>query len=328
MMKTILFACAILASSIALVASLGAFAGTACHQDPAPSAAERRGGTGPIVPMCTDAGTVLTCNGSSSPWGWQSTAPGVQYGAYSTRPTAGTAGRLFVPSDGPIPYVDTGSTWLPFINGVAPGIGEVAPSNVSPFIHYYGTGSGFGNDATQTAQGGALALATTTAPSGFVYNFQLFDQTYTPGASITVWFDAWMWTYSRVGLYLANGMPTATSDGGTNAMQMITFGFVNNTELENADFIWSGTAWSTGSFSPGTVTSALRVPGPVGLRIVESAGPDYTFEYSLDNVHWNIVNGPFSVAAYIGAPGHCGFFIDAESNGAQPAAKLLAWANQ
>lgn len=41
-----------------------------------------------------------------------STPPGLTYGAGASRPSAGTAGRIYVPSDGAITSIDTGSAWV------------------------------------------------------------------------------------------------------------------------------------------------------------------------------------------------------------------------
>jgi hypothetical protein len=127
-----------------------------------------------------------------------------------------------------------------------------------------------------------------------------------------------VWPSSRAGIYISNGTPASS-------MQLITLNLANFDLMENNSFIWNGSSWSTASFSPGTQTGALRTPSPVGFRIVESAGPLYSFQVSLDGITWNTLTGPFSVAPYVGAPSHCGFFIDANGNSNQPAAKLLAW---
>jgi hypothetical protein len=218
--------------------------------------------------------------------------------------------------------MDNGAAWLPLVPGVVPStLAEVAPGNVNPFTHLFATGSGVGNNATVTVQGGVLSIATTTPPSGNGFNLQLFDQAYTPGKTITAWFDSWVWQGSRVGIYISNGNLSSST-------QLVTLNLANYNLMENNSFLWNGTTWATTSFSPGTQTGALRTPGPIGLRIVESAGPDYSFQVSFDGITWNTLTGPFSVAAYIGAPSHCGFFIDANGAANDPCAKLLSWSNQ
>ncbi len=76
------------------------------------------------------------------------------YAAYASRPAAGTAGRVFVPSDGLTTFVDSGSAWRPIINGSVVG---TQPPAAASFTLVQSTG--LTNVATLTDQTGALKLA-------------------------------------------------------------------------------------------------------------------------------------------------------------------------
>ncbi len=72
------------------------------------------------------------------------------YGAYAARPAPGTVGKIFIASDGIVPFVDDGTNWRPFIRGV-PG-GEVAPGNsIAAF-----TQVGYAAPDAVNVQGGCL----------------------------------------------------------------------------------------------------------------------------------------------------------------------------
>ena len=55
-------------------------------------------------------GAIITPDGGGAGGG-----AGVTVGAYATRPAAGTSGRLFYPTDGPIAFADDGSAWRPIL---------------------------------------------------------------------------------------------------------------------------------------------------------------------------------------------------------------------
>ncbi len=58
------------------------------------------------------SGSLLVSNGST----WLSSqSSGIAYAAYASRPAAGVAGRVFLPTDGPIHFIDTGLDWKPLI---------------------------------------------------------------------------------------------------------------------------------------------------------------------------------------------------------------------
>jgi hypothetical protein len=235
---------------------------------------EAIGGT--PLPAPGTAGNVLTSTGTV----WASQTPsggGATYGPYSSRPSPGTSGRLYIPSDGPETFVDTGSAWLPLVPGAGTPGSEVAPGNTSPFTLQYDTGHQL---SVALTQGGCVAL-NCIGNGANNYYFQALEETITapttttssgftlPQASIAVasvsgftpFFSTVFLTNSTTLLPIA-GTLKVTSSNGT---QYITYtGISGNT--------FTGCVGGTGTVSNGaTVTGQVGPSAWMNLSIWGSA---------------------------------------------------------
>jgi hypothetical protein len=79
-----------------------------------------------------DSGSGVATISSPTPVVNAGGAPSIQEAALASRPTAGTAGRLFLATDTNILYRDTGSAWVPLTAGVIRTMSFVAPSFDTP----------------------------------------------------------------------------------------------------------------------------------------------------------------------------------------------------
>jgi hypothetical protein len=73
------------------------------------------------IPPGGDEGDVLTKqSGDDHDAGWAPAAGGILTGPFSSRPAAGSLGRIFIPTDLPVAhpdfYFDSGSIWIAYIN--------------------------------------------------------------------------------------------------------------------------------------------------------------------------------------------------------------------
>lgn len=87
---------------------------------------------------------------------------GTVYGTYAARPAAGTAGRIFIPSDGPVQFVDDGAEWRPLINQ---GVRGKEPPAASTWTKVLASGIGTTSLADQT---GGVALTYTNNSNAVV----------------------------------------------------------------------------------------------------------------------------------------------------------------
>lgn len=80
-------------------------------------------------------GQVLTWNNGTTQWEPQTPSGGsgpLAPGLYSARPAAGTAGRRYTTTDGPVEYVDDGAVWHPMIEGrMGTQVKPVLPANTN-----------------------------------------------------------------------------------------------------------------------------------------------------------------------------------------------------
>lgn len=99
---------------------------------------------------------------------------GTSIGPYSTRPAPGNAGAIFVPTDGPISFIDDGTEWRPMIPGGR--IGKQPPP-IANWTLYQPA-----NNATFIEQAGTLFLSAPSAGNSQAYN----GIAYVPKGSATV----------------------------------------------------------------------------------------------------------------------------------------------
>jgi hypothetical protein len=95
-------------------------------------------------------GQVLMQGSSSTPT-WSTISQGtIQLGAYASRPVAGTAGRVYMPTDGGIQFVDNGAAWQPILDGT---LGTQPPATGTFTQSHFTTGT------TAADSNGAVRLA-------------------------------------------------------------------------------------------------------------------------------------------------------------------------
>jgi hypothetical protein len=233
------------------------------------------------------------------------TGTGNTYGAYASRPSAGTAGAVYITSDGPVSFVDTGSTWLPLVRG-GPQVGEVCPGGVSPFSLV----NGGTNRSTATVTGGCYSMAVTANAS--TQNLQGFEQALTSGQSVTAFFSMAALTVCTVGIYVR--------DSSSGKLQIFAIDILSG--ATPALVVNNYTNLST--FSAVQVTSVGCNPsGITGLRIRNDGAGTYHFEYTVDGHVW-VQFGSATTTSFVPSGGNKAGFVLAPFSGAGTAT-LLAW---
>lgn len=196
------------------------------------------------------------------------------YGAYSTRPTAGTSGRRFMPTDGPVQFLDTGSTWVPEINGArgtqVPAASTFTKIGTSP-------GSGIADSA-----GTLLLTPSTTAGVGECWYYTTSLSGGTPTFQLDVAFSN-TWGYSGVGgqeaLFAICVHDTAS--GKINRYGI----YCQNTDLTLQVQRFTNVTTSDAVAYSSTATAWLSAGGFIWLRIVQDA--TYTsYSFSNDGVNY------------------------------------------
>ena len=143
---------------------------------------------------------------------------------FANRPSAGTSGRIFLPSDGAVQFVDDGSEWKPYING---RLGKQPPL-VSGFTQILGNGKA----TTFTDQAGTI-LATWSNTSGGEDLRILKKSAPTPGA-----------TGYRLTIHARPLLPIDNSSGSW----LFGLGFRQSSDGSVETFQWAGSPNSANRF--------------------------------------------------------------------------------
>jgi hypothetical protein len=248
---------------------------------------------------------VLTLVSGAPAWAAASGGGGgstVGVGVASSRPSAGTAGNIYYPTDGIEPSIDNGTAWVPLARPGMPW-----PPLLSTFTQINGSnltladipGGGISILPTGTSgKGGAIGVAPTSnydhrccasigfLPAGSIFgmcvadsvgnNFECF-QCYWPAAGPPV-------------LQLNRNNPWET---------------------------WGGTTFSSGN------TFQVLVGSSLFLRIQESSGTRY-FSYSIDGLTWITAGSETVSGAFVTTPTLIAFFVD-NGNTSGGVVNLLGW---
>lgn len=231
------------------------------------------------------------------------------YGTYANRPTAGQAGRVYTPSDGPVSYIDNGTTWLPMIPGVGTPGSEVAPSNTNPFT-FISAGSGVG--ASLSTNGGTVSM-TMTSNAASSQAVQLADVNRSGNTGPQGWFRTRGAQVSSRGIYVRD-----SSSG-----KLLMFGFDVNSGINTAQELVVLEYNSQTSFNVAVFADLPHYTAePVGLRL-RNDGTNYYAEICINGTTWYTVYQQ-AVAAWVPSAGNkCGFYASPYSASCE--LTCLAW---
>lgn len=190
------------------------------------------------------SGNVLTSNGTT--WVSQAAAGGssIGYGLYASRPAAGTAGKMYIPSDGWVPFVDDGANWRPYLNGrvgmqppaaagwtIVNAAGGTLADDHGTLLY---TAPSLNNNTSSNAATACRSLPATpfTLTVGFKYN----------GAPLNV-----------------TGVGLAYRDSGTG--RLINFSFVYNSAPQfQIQYLNNPTSWASNVLIESWPSFAMNVP--------------------------------------------------------------------
>jgi hypothetical protein len=201
-----------------------------------------------------------------------SSSPTIISGTQTTRPTAGTEGRLYLPTDGYYPAFDNGSVWVPQPQ-MGPSIVVMNPPDANTFIGY-----NVSTETTLVDDGDGLLLTQSgrNSSSDYLSGYLVALPTSgTPPYTLTVGIDvqtlfgqAAVATNAFIGICLTDGTNPATAKGYNFRLQYSSSGSFANL----GGIIWAygkinGSA-SGGTYSTAlTVNPPLRVPGICFMRL-------------------------------------------------------------
>jgi hypothetical protein len=206
------------------------------------------------------------------------------YDAFANLPAAGTAGKLFVPSDGGRILVDSGSVWRPLIDGI--------PAYRPPSASSFTVRSHGGIATTLTDDHGALKfifsnsgaaaeevrIASKAAPGSTPYRIEVHLRL----------------LYATRGTFLA-GVGFRASSSGSVELFCVEAKLVSSPKLIFARH--RSTASSTGTnptytfnAEASTVTWGVGVPHGVWLAITRDASGNRGFEWSPDGLNWTVIS--------------------------------------
>jgi hypothetical protein len=224
-------------------------------------------GTSWVVLAPGTSGNLLKTNGASANPSWASVSGGATYAAYGSRPAAGTAGRLYYPSDGFVPYIDDGAAWRPLVDGA---IGkEPAPGNSLAAYTVAGVLSvtnvvGGSISISQPSDGGSNLVRGYTIPK-------------TAGKKLIVGLTVDGTTPSVQGASSGGNMSVGITVGdtadGTGKLYLLGLGYNgirNDAYISfNLDFFTNKTTYSSSPFS----LDLLPRPGRIWLELCEGSTP-------------------------------------------------------
>lgn len=155
-----------------------------------------------ISATAPSTGQVLTAT-SSTAANWQTPSGGggnITLGTYASRPSPGTAGALYYPTDGAINFIDNGTAWLPIIDGTL----GVQPPAAASF-----TQGGFQTGTTGVDSHGAVVLTNGSTGGNIIQSMGISITPSTP-YTLTVALRSFMWTIANtenanIGIGISNG---------------------------------------------------------------------------------------------------------------------------
>lgn len=214
-------------------------------------------------------------------------------GAYSARPAAGTAGNLYIATDGASQWVDDGTNWRPILNGV---VGTQPAAAASWTQLHFSSGGGL---ATLTDAAGALILK-----SGL--NTGVFGQAISIAPGQTA-------PYTVI-VHLTPHYPFQTS-------QTVGFGFGDSSAGTWQAWTWQNNGyayynWSNvGGASSSVVTSYLAQGGQIIPQWwkLQDDGTNRMWFASHDGLIWQKA-GTVARTNYLSTPDRIVFYVDAQSS--------------
>lgn len=244
-------------------------------------------------------------SGGSSSGGGGSGSVDILSGTFAARPSAGTAGRLYLPTDGISEARDSGSAWKPW----GP-LWPLTPIIDADFAWVNQAG------ATTTSTKDALILRQTTLPGVVSLNARVKTAPATPYTitacviPLLVGIAGKTWEYGLVFRQSSDGKLATVSTGSNNLLVdpvITTRDYTNPTAISA----------TTGQFG-------WQPTGPVWLRIQDD-GANRISSFSPDGLTWNVI---LTVARtnFLTA-NQVGFFLMTTSGtpGTEPVGTFLSW---
>lgn len=246
-------------------------------------------------------GQVLTVDPTTHELVWATPSGGggggsISSGVYASRPAAGTAGALYLPTDTTYLYKDNGSAWQAW--------GPLYPLTPPVAAQF-----AWANQGTATlTDDGALNLSTGAAASGYNIRMQVKSAPATP-YTITAACIVGM----TGGVDAFGGICWRDSVGGGIVGLYTTYNGLNLSK-------WSNPTTPVASYASFDARATFR--GLVWLRLTDD-GTNRVASYSGDGVNWLQM---YSVARtdFI-TPNQVGFLVSCGSASSQVALRLMSW---
>lgn len=198
------------------------------------------------------------------------TAGGAGYGAGSSRPAAGHAGALYIPSDGIMPAIDTGSAWV----GINPG---GAPFTIPPVISSWTSVTGSPLVTTDIPAGGITFLT----PKSVVTTICGLTRTLANGSS----YDVRCAISLLIGISAFEQFGMMVSDG----TKIETLGLLFHTVPSGAWQITDYNNTTTSAGSGGTSAISFNTKSSVFWMRVTNDGTHRNYYLGIDGVNWSLI---------------------------------------
>jgi len=214
-------------------------------------------------------------------------------GTYANLPTAGVAGRLYLPTDSNIIFRDNGTTW----NGFGPIVSMTPPPAISSWTNFNMTQNFTQSSAPSvTTVGSALLLS---APSsGSNQDIQGLEQTITAPKTVTACFTPRLSysNYSTAGIFFR--------DSASTKITFFVLGYSGGTIGFDVGH-YTGPS-DTGHTDQGNGNAgAPQIQIPIWFKMIDD-GTNITYLYSYDGISY-ITQYTETRAAFIGTPNRVGF---------------------
>jgi hypothetical protein len=214
--------------------------------------------------------------------------PSVQSGLDASRPTAGTAGRVYISTDANKIYRDNGTTWVV--------IGTTNAGDLSAGTLPTGRLPAFAGDVTSSAGSNTMTIANNAVTSAKIADGAIVDADISASANIA---DTKLATISTAGKVSGNAITSGTIGGSTainTSGAIVTSGlFRNSTTFANTgtSINWSNGNLQTTTASCGSFTfSNMEDGGTYTLIVQGSTSATCTFTQSGLTFRFVPANGP------------------------------------
>lgn len=221
---------------------------------------------------------------------------GVTYnavGTFASRPAAGTSGRIYVPTDGPITFLDDGSAWRPYVSGMMLGTAPPAAAGWTSL----GVGS-----PTVADSFGSLFISQTTGNSSADQIQGFYIAAGTAPYTKTL---AWQWIANPDASLTQNPMHFGLQASSTSKCIAYFIGQIANDSKEGAN-LWTSPS-SAGSLITSNIVGDMQASNTLWARITDD-GTTITIERSFNGIDWWTITA-YTASAHFGAAARDRVFI-------------------